>query len=69
MITFTTHVWIALIAGRTDAVNSVEPLSAFGVGATFGDVAGFGLGTARFVWVARCTGIAYTAVGLAILAM
>lgn len=67
--TFARDVWIALITNWADAVDTVDSLTTFGVDSAFGGVARLLLGTARLVRIARCTGIANAAIGLAVFAV
>lgn len=66
---FAGDVGIALIANWANAVDTVDSLATFGVEAAFGGVAALLLGTARLVRIARCSGIANAAVGLAVFAV
>jgi hypothetical protein len=68
-LTFAGDVGIALIANWADAVDAVDSLATFGVDSAFGGVTGLILGTARLVRIARRSGIADAAVGLAVFAV
>ncbi len=68
-MTFAGDVGIALIANWTDTIDAVDSLATFGVDSAFGGVTRLLLGTARLVRIARRSGIADAAVGLAVFAV
>lgn len=60
--TFTSYVWVSLVTGRADAINTVDSLPTFSIQTAFGGVASAFLSAASFVWITRCARITDAAV-------
>lgn len=66
---FASHVRVALVTNWADTIDSIDSLTTFRIDTAFGCVTGLLLSAARFVRIARRTGVANAPIRLAVFAV